>query len=62
LSFFGFANGRIEKQAGSKGMATETSRRRVKQTTSLEERIARRIEKLKARAEQLPTGPEREKE
>ena len=49
-------------------MATETpgrtivKRRRVKQTTPLEERIARRIEELKARAEQLPTGPQREKE
>jgi len=35
-------------------------RRRVKQTRSLEERMAEQAAKLKDRADQLPAGPERE--
>ncbi|MET4804580.1 hypothetical protein ABIA96_007189 [Bradyrhizobium sp. LB11.1] len=35
-------------------------RRRVKQTRSLEERVAEQTAKLKAKASQLPAGPERE--
>jgi hypothetical protein len=35
-------------------------RRRVKQTRSLEERMAEQAAKLKAMAEQLPAGAERE--
>ncbi|WP_271575733.1 hypothetical protein [Bradyrhizobium sp. CCBAU 11361] len=35
-------------------------RRRVKQTRSLEERMAEQVAKLKAQASQLPAGAERE--
>jgi len=35
-------------------------RRRVKQTRSLEERMAEQAAKLKDQANQLPAGPERE--
>lgn len=35
-------------------------RNRVKQTRSLEERMAEQANKLKERASQLPAGPERE--
>ncbi|WP_265441289.1 hypothetical protein [Bradyrhizobium sp. SEMIA] len=35
-------------------------RRRVKQTRSLEERMAEQTARLKERASQLPAGPERE--
>lgn len=37
-----------------------SERRRVKQTSSLEERMSRLAVELKAKAEQLPAGVERE--
>nr|WP_092191725.1 hypothetical protein [Bradyrhizobium sp. cf659] len=35
-------------------------RRRIKQTLSLEERLAREAERLREQAKELPHGPERE--